>query len=214
MHRQFRPRHPSGRFRWGLQAPAALAALLMTGIAPALAGCDDPTPAMAAAQTEPDVGVVTVKSQPPRHYATSYPGASPENLYNSVTRLIEEELDAGILNFESTSESLRQVESSLSRCSGFLRASGSRPKRRQQRRTGRRSLSGIVSAGVLGDASLRDCISNLHAWLIRINAKGARPSLDNSMPGGQLRRPFPIAFLTERGERMQSVCKRLLSRAA
>ncbi len=44
--------------------------------------------------------------------ATSYPGASPENLYNSVTRLIEEELNgaAGILNFESTSDSLGQVE--------------------------------------------------------------------------------------------------------
>ncbi|UGY28437.1 multidrug efflux RND transporter permease subunit [Bradyrhizobium septentrionale] len=42
--------------------------------------------------------------------STSYPGASPENLYNSVTRLIEEELNgaANILNFESTSDS--QVE--------------------------------------------------------------------------------------------------------
>ena len=44
--------------------------------------------------------------------STSYPGASPENLYNSVTRLIEEELNgaAGVLNFESTSDSLGQVE--------------------------------------------------------------------------------------------------------
>src|ERR671930_1657632 len=44
--------------------------------------------------------------------STSYPGASPENLYNSVTRLIEEELNgaANILNFESTSGSLGQVE--------------------------------------------------------------------------------------------------------
>ncbi|MGN8543615.1 multidrug efflux RND transporter permease subunit [Bradyrhizobium sp. 13971] len=44
--------------------------------------------------------------------STSYPGASPENLYNSVTRLIEEELNgaANILNFESTSNSLGQVE--------------------------------------------------------------------------------------------------------
>src|SRR3977135_188991 len=44
--------------------------------------------------------------------STSYPGASPENLYNSVTRLIEEELNgaSGILNFESTSYSLGQVE--------------------------------------------------------------------------------------------------------
>jgi multidrug efflux pump len=44
--------------------------------------------------------------------STSYPGASPENLYNSVTRLIEEELNGanGLLNFESTSDSLGQVE--------------------------------------------------------------------------------------------------------
>src|SRR3984885_5922247 len=44
--------------------------------------------------------------------STSYPGASPENLYNSVTRLIEEELNGanGILNFESTSDSLGQVD--------------------------------------------------------------------------------------------------------
>jgi multidrug efflux pump len=44
--------------------------------------------------------------------STSYPGASPENLYNSVTRLIEGELNgaSGILNFESTSDSLGQVE--------------------------------------------------------------------------------------------------------
>lgn len=44
--------------------------------------------------------------------STSYPGASPEDLYNSTTRLIEEELNgaSGILNFESTSDSLGQVE--------------------------------------------------------------------------------------------------------
>jgi multidrug efflux pump len=44
--------------------------------------------------------------------STSYPGATPEALYNSVTRLIEEELNGanGILNFESTSDSLGQVE--------------------------------------------------------------------------------------------------------
>src|SRR5258708_13222057 len=44
--------------------------------------------------------------------STSYPGASPENLYNSVTRLIEEELNGanGILNFESTNDPLGQVD--------------------------------------------------------------------------------------------------------
>src|SRR3979411_2687805 len=44
--------------------------------------------------------------------STSYPGASPENLSNSVTRLIAEELNgaSGLLTFESTSASLGQVE--------------------------------------------------------------------------------------------------------
>jgi multidrug efflux pump len=44
--------------------------------------------------------------------STSYPGASPEELYNGVTRLIEEELNgaSGIMNFESTSDSLGQVD--------------------------------------------------------------------------------------------------------
>jgi multidrug efflux pump len=44
--------------------------------------------------------------------STAYPGASPQNLYNSVTRLIEEQLNgaSGILNLESTSDSLGQVE--------------------------------------------------------------------------------------------------------
>lgn len=44
--------------------------------------------------------------------SASYPGASPENLYNSVTRLIEEELNGtpGLLFFESTSDSLGSVE--------------------------------------------------------------------------------------------------------
>lgn len=44
--------------------------------------------------------------------SASYPGSSPENLYNSVTRLIEEELNGtpGLLFFESTSDSLGSVE--------------------------------------------------------------------------------------------------------
>ncbi|MGY4316081.1 multidrug efflux pump [Bradyrhizobium sp. JR3.5] len=52
------------------------------------------------------------RAAPSISISTSYPGASPENLYNSVTRLIEEELNgaANILNFESTSDSLGQVE--------------------------------------------------------------------------------------------------------
>ncbi|CCD95425.1 putative component of multidrug efflux pump, acrB/acrD/acrF family [Bradyrhizobium sp. ORS 375] len=44
--------------------------------------------------------------------STAYPGASTENLYYSVTRLIEEELNgaAGILNYESTSDTTGEVE--------------------------------------------------------------------------------------------------------
>src|SRR5260370_4492708 len=53
-----------------------------------------------------------IMAPPSISISTSHPGASPENLYNSVTRLIEEELNgaSGILNFESTSDSLGQVE--------------------------------------------------------------------------------------------------------
>jgi multidrug efflux pump len=55
---------------------------------------------------------ISIIAPPSISVSTSYPGASPENLYNSVTRLIEEELNgaSGILNFESTSDSLGQVE--------------------------------------------------------------------------------------------------------
>lgn len=68
------------------------------------------------------IGIISIPFLPVAQYpiiappsisvSTSYPGASPENLYNSVTRLIEEELNGvgGILNFESTSDSLGQVE--------------------------------------------------------------------------------------------------------
>jgi len=44
--------------------------------------------------------------------ATIYPGASTQNLYFGVTRLIEEELNgaAGILSYESTSDTTGEVE--------------------------------------------------------------------------------------------------------
>jgi multidrug efflux pump len=68
------------------------------------------------------IGIITLPLLPIAQYpiiappsisiSTSYPGASPQNLYNSVTRLIEEELNgaSNILNFESSSDSLGQVE--------------------------------------------------------------------------------------------------------
>ncbi|WP_342640385.1 efflux RND transporter permease subunit [Rhodoligotrophos ferricapiens] len=44
--------------------------------------------------------------------STTYPGASPQNIYQSVTRLIEEELNGanGLLYFESTSDTSGRVE--------------------------------------------------------------------------------------------------------
>ena len=45
-------------------ARLACAALLVAGLAPTLAGCDEPTAAMAATSAEPEVGVVTVRPQP------------------------------------------------------------------------------------------------------------------------------------------------------
>ncbi|AYD04077.1 efflux RND transporter permease subunit [Neorhizobium sp. NCHU2750] len=43
--------------------------------------------------------------------STNYPGASPENIYQSVTRLIEDELNGvpGLIYFESTSESSGRI---------------------------------------------------------------------------------------------------------
>src|SRR5881397_2398504 len=70
--------------------------------------------------------------------STSYPGASPENLYNSVTRLIEEELNgaSGILNFESTSDSLGQVEITANRAgNGNRRRLGGGAEPHQARRS-------------------------------------------------------------------------------
>src|SRR6266404_7337831 len=48
----------------GFPRPSACAVLLLAAIAPLLAGCEEPTSAVAAAQTsEPDVSVVTVRPQ-------------------------------------------------------------------------------------------------------------------------------------------------------
>src|SRR6266404_6445947 len=48
----------------GFHRPSACAALLLAAITPLLVGCEEPTSAVAAAQTsEPDVSVVTVRPQ-------------------------------------------------------------------------------------------------------------------------------------------------------
>ena len=49
----------------GFRKRSACVALMLAAAAPLLAGCDEPNPAVAAAQTsEPDVSIVTVKPQP------------------------------------------------------------------------------------------------------------------------------------------------------
>jgi membrane fusion protein, multidrug efflux system len=65
----------------------ACAALLVAGLAPALAGCDDPTSAMAATTAEPDVGIVTVKSEP-RAMVRELPGRiAPTRVADVRTRV-------------------------------------------------------------------------------------------------------------------------------
>jgi membrane fusion protein, multidrug efflux system len=65
----------------------ACAALLVAGLAPTLAGCDDPTSAMAATKAEPEVGIVTVKSEP-RAMLRELPGRiAPTRVANVRTRV-------------------------------------------------------------------------------------------------------------------------------
>ena len=65
----------------------ACAALLVAGLAPTLAGCDDPTSAMAATTAEPEVGIVTVKSEP-RAMVRELPGRiAPTRVADVRTRV-------------------------------------------------------------------------------------------------------------------------------
>ncbi len=83
--------------------------------------------------------------------STSYPGASPENLYNSVTRLIEEELNGanGILNFESTSDSLGQVEITANFIPGTNTASASVDVQNRIKRVEARLPRAVIQQGIL-----------------------------------------------------------------
>ena len=69
-------------------ARLALAFLMLAGLAPVLAGCDEPVPAEAAAQAaEPDVGVVTVQPQA-RAVVRELPGRiSPTRVADVRTRV-------------------------------------------------------------------------------------------------------------------------------
>src|SRR6266567_3712554 len=83
--------------------------------------------------------------------STSYPGASPENLYNSVTRLIEEELNgaSGILNFESTSDSLGQVEIIASFVPGTETGAASVEVQNRLKRVEARLPRAVIQQGIL-----------------------------------------------------------------
>jgi len=83
--------------------------------------------------------------------STSYPGASPENLYNSVTRLIEEELNgaSGILNFESTSDSLGQVEITANFVPGTETSAASVEVQNRLKRVEARLPRAVIQQGIL-----------------------------------------------------------------
>jgi multidrug efflux pump len=83
--------------------------------------------------------------------STSYPGASPENLYNSVTRLIEEELNgaSGILNFESTSDSLGQVEITANFVPGTDTGAASVEVQNRIKRVEARLPRAVIQQGIL-----------------------------------------------------------------
>lgn len=83
--------------------------------------------------------------------STSYPGATPENLYNSVTRLIEEELNGanGILNFESTSDSLGQVEIVANFVPGTNTESASVEVQNRIKRVEARLPRAVIQQGIL-----------------------------------------------------------------
>jgi multidrug efflux pump len=87
--------------------------------------------------------------------STSYPGASPENLYNSVTRLIEEELNGanGILNFESTSDSLGQVDIIANFVPGTSTESASVDVQNRIKRVEARLPRAVIQQGILIEES-------------------------------------------------------------
>jgi multidrug efflux pump len=91
--------------------------------------------------------------------STSYPGASPENLYNSVTRLIEEELNgaSGILNFESTSDSLGQVEIIANFVPGTETGAASVEVQNRLKRVEARLPRAVIQQGILVEEASSPC---------------------------------------------------------
>ena len=83
--------------------------------------------------------------------STSYPGASPENLYNSFTRLIEEELNGanGILNFEFDERFLGQVEITANFVPGTDSESASIEVQNRIKRVEARLPRAVIQQGIL-----------------------------------------------------------------
>src|SRR5438309_4373571 len=83
--------------------------------------------------------------------STSYPGASPENLYTSVTRLIEEELNGanGSLNCESSSEALGQVEITANFVPGTETGAASVEVQNRLKRVEARLPRAVIQQGIL-----------------------------------------------------------------
>ncbi|MGY3450057.1 multidrug efflux pump subunit AcrB [Bradyrhizobium sp. USDA 4353] len=109
--------------------------------------------------------------------STSYPGASPENLYNSVTRLIEEELNgaSGILNFESTSDSLGQVEITANFVPGTSTNDASVEVQNRLKRVEARLPARRHPAGHPGRGSLRRGAADHHPAIDRRQPRRGRP---------------------------------------
>src|SRR3979411_1297178 len=107
------------------------------------------------------IGVIAIPRLPVAQYpiiappsisiSTSYPGASPENLYNSVTRLIEEELNGPpvILNFESPSASLGQVEITANFVPGTETGAASVEVQNRLKRVEARLPRAVIQQGIL-----------------------------------------------------------------
>ena len=101
-----------------------------------------------------------VVAPPSISVSTAYPGSSPENLYVSTTRLIEEELNGanGILNFESTSDSLGQVEISANFVPGTDTESAAVDVQNRIKRVEARLPRPVMQQGILIEEASSDTL--------------------------------------------------------
>ena len=142
--------------------------------------------------------------------STSYPGASPENLYNSVTRLIEEEMNGapGILNFESTSHSLGQVEIIANFVPGTDTGLASVDVQNRLKRVEARLPRAVIQQGILVEEASQRRAADHHAALDRRQPRRGRPrrlhdpQRARRNPAHPRRRPRHALFGTERALRI------------